>query len=89
MRFENVPFNLRSIVQGNIELFKTRTDEKNLKLTLDYDENLSEFLNGVSVRLSQIINNLLNNAIKFTHEGEVKMEVFAEEKKRKILPDNF
>ncbi|MEP7168420.1 MAG: response regulator, partial [Bacteroidota bacterium] len=80
MRFENAQFHLRDIVHGNIEMFRSRAEEKKLKLSLNYDENLSEFLNGDSVRLSQVINNLLNNAIKFTHEGEIKMEVFTEEK---------
>jgi signal transduction histidine kinase/DNA-binding response OmpR family regulator len=89
MRFENAQFNLREIVYSITEIFKPRAKEKNLKLILNYDDNLSEFLNGDPVRLSQVINNLLSNAIKFTHVGEVRMDVLMEEKNEKFYLVTF
>jgi signal transduction histidine kinase/DNA-binding response OmpR family regulator len=84
MTFENTPFNLRDVIHSVIEIFNPRAQEKKLKLILNYNEDLPDFINGDSVRLSQVINNLISNAIKFTHDGEVKMDVYAEEKNEKF-----
>src|SRR6185436_8393055 len=89
MKFENAQFNLRDIVHCNLEIFKSRAEEKNLRLILNYDESLSEFLKGDAVRLNQVINNLLSNAVKFTHEGEIRLEVFIEEKNEKFCLVTF
>jgi signal transduction histidine kinase len=54
---------------------KTASD-KNLKLTSEIDDSLPEILIGDSGRLQQILVNLVNNAIKFTDEGEVSIRLF-------------
>lgn len=89
MTFENTTFNLRETVQTVIEIFQPRASEKKLDLILNYDQDLPECINGDSVRLSQVINNLISNAIKFTHEGYVKMEVCIEEKNEKFCLVSF
>ncbi len=49
--------------------------DKELLFTFEVDERLPQTLNGDSVRLTQIINNVLNNAIKFTNTGYVHVKI--------------
>ena len=56
-------------------LDKTASD-KNLRLTSEMDDNLPDTLIGDNARLQQILVNLVNNAIKFTDQGEVSVRLF-------------
>ena len=56
-------------------IFLTRVGEKSLILDYDIDENLPSTLLGDSLRVRQIIINLMNNAIKFTDEGMVRLSI--------------
>ena len=75
MNFEKVPFNIKDVVQNSLDLFKAKADEKKLRLISSIDPAIPDFLNGDPTRLSQILNNLIGNAIKFTYEGEVRMNI--------------
>ena len=59
-------------------IFLNRIGEKNVELLYDIDTNLPEKLYGDRQRIRQVIINLMNNAIKFTDEGYVKLSVIAE-----------
>lgn len=59
-------------------IFLNRIGEKNVELLYDIDPELPEVLYGDRQRIRQIIINLMNNAIKFTDEGYVKLTVKAE-----------
>src|SRR5205085_2131713 len=73
MKFESVPFIIDEIANQTIELFQSKADEKSLNLILEKDNNIPCYLNGDPTRLSQILNNLVSNAIKFTEAGEVRI----------------
>jgi two-component system CheB/CheR fusion protein len=75
MAFVQAPFKLASSVSIMLHLFETKIQEKNLTLHLDYDKTIPEVLLGDSVRLHQIILNLVSNAVKFTEFGGVKVSV--------------
>ena len=75
MTFEQTPFKLALSISAMLHLFETKIQEKNLELVKIYDKNIPEVLVGDSVRLHQIILNLVGNAVKFTMHGKIIVEV--------------
>jgi PAS domain S-box-containing protein len=71
MTFEQVPFNMELSISAMLQLFETKVHEKNLTLTKKYDDRIPKTLSGDSVRLHQIILNLVSNAVKFTDTGQI------------------
>ncbi len=68
---ENAEFNLRELLDAIRVNYETLTEEKGIQLRLDCDDKLNANYWGDQVRLNQIFHNLVNNAIKFTEQGEV------------------
>jgi len=77
--FEPVPFDLLSVVEETIDMMVMKTREKGLDLTVQYGPDVPRHFIGDSGRIRQVLINLVNNAIKFTHKGHVLIEVRAEE----------
>jgi len=75
MIFEQIPFKMATSISAMIHLFETKIQEKNLKLIKKYDHRIPVVVVGDPVRLHQIILNLISNAVKFTTEGEITIEV--------------
>ncbi|MEM9092885.1 MAG: response regulator [Cyanobacteria bacterium P01_F01_bin.53] len=75
---EKAPFELRGCVEESLELLALQAVEKGLELCYVADANMPNYIMGDSTRLRQILVNLLGNAVKFTHEGEVVVKVRAE-----------
>ena len=75
MHFENVPFRLVDIAQHTKELFETRAAEKSIALHLQLDPLLPSAVSGDPTRLTQILNNLVGNAVKFTEEGSISISM--------------
>ena len=75
MTFEHAPFKLHLSIEAMVNLFEPRIQEKNLILIKKYDKNIPEILIGDSIRLHQIIMNLMSNALKFTSKGKILIAV--------------
>jgi len=75
MTFEKQPFDIRTSINSLLYTFNIKVKEKNLALTKEYDSNIPAMLLGDSIRLNQIILNLVSNAVKFTHNGEILLNV--------------
>jgi signal transduction histidine kinase/DNA-binding response OmpR family regulator len=73
--FERIDFDLASVLESTIELFATEACRKGIELMLEYDGEASTTISGDPLRLRQVLNNLLGNALKFTHAGEVILRV--------------
>lgn len=75
MRIEATSFSLRGVLHSVDTLFKARAEEKHLHLTVTAGEKVPDLLYGDVMRLTQVLVNLMSNAIKFTAEGEVSIQV--------------
>jgi signal transduction histidine kinase/DNA-binding response OmpR family regulator len=72
---ECVNFNLRECLGGTMRMLALRADEKRLELLCEVAPEVPEIVRGDATRVSQIVINLIGNAIKFTNEGEVALKV--------------
>ena len=76
---EEQPFELRGNVEEALDLVSTSATKKGLNLAYTIENNVPEFIIGDPTRLRQILGNLLNNAVKFTKQGEIKLRVSTQE----------
>ena len=75
---EMVDFDLRDCVEATLKALALRADEGGLELLCDVGPDVPELVRGDSVRVRQILFNLVGNGIKFTREGEVSVKVEVE-----------
>jgi signal transduction histidine kinase/DNA-binding response OmpR family regulator len=79
MRIEKLPFSLRGLVNSIELMVQQKVMSKSISLTIAIDNSLPDILEGDPVRLTQIMNNLLNNAIKFTEKGAIDLRITKKE----------
>lgn len=72
---EYIDFNLRSLLGELTQALSQLAEAKNIELILDTIEVHQEMVKGDPGRIRQVITNLISNAIKFTHQGEVLIQV--------------
>jgi len=77
VELEQVDFELRECLETTLRTLALRADEKGLELLCDVHSDIPDLLRGDPNRLRQILVNLVGNAIKFTHAGEVALKVHA------------
>ncbi len=73
VELEEVPFDLRNLLHRLVHSHSFQANEKSIRISCEIDESIPEQLIGDPVRLGQIVNNLVSNAIKFTEKGSVRI----------------
>ncbi len=72
---EESPFSLKLLVENVYKSFLPRATEKGIQLSYHYDPGLPDLINGDSVRIGQVMLNLISNAVKFTGSGSVSLHL--------------
>lgn len=75
VKLEAIEFSIKELVKETVIPFVVEAEKKNLQVLYNVREEISDDLIGDSYRLVQILNNLLSNALKFTHVGSVQLDV--------------
>ncbi len=72
---EHRPIDVKNCIESSMDLVSGSVGEKGLKISYKIEENVPRFIMGDPTRLCQILINLLNNAVKFTEQGEITVSV--------------
>jgi len=72
---EDQAFNIRKALEGLVNANLSHSKAKNIKLYLSVHHKIPEYISGDELRLKQILNNLISNAVKFTDKGSVSLDV--------------
>jgi signal transduction histidine kinase/CheY-like chemotaxis protein/HPt (histidine-containing phosphotransfer) domain-containing protein len=75
IRIETIPFNIRELLHSIEVMFKPKAIEKKLTFSVVIDQTIPDILEGDSTRLTQILVNLVGNALKFTDKGVVSIKI--------------
>jgi signal transduction histidine kinase/CheY-like chemotaxis protein len=75
MELESAPFDIVEVAQGAYATFTSIANASGVSFSLTVDEAAAGLWRGDSVRVRQVIYNLISNALKFTSEGEVRVSI--------------
>ncbi|MEJ2627071.1 MAG: response regulator [bacterium] len=89
LEMESLPFRLRDKIGEIVQAFSAKASEKGLELVVHVLPDVPDRLIGDPHRLGQIVINLINNAIKFTKEGEIILRIDSEENEENYTKLHF
>lgn len=75
LELENILFDIHSLVEGSVNLFVPKANDKGIRINLFVSSDVPKELYGDPGRLRQVLNNIVGNALKFTEEGEVSVKL--------------
>lgn len=87
LTIENISYNLHSTIRSVFEILQIKAEEKGLRFELNIANDVPLFQMGDPTRLRQVLFNLIGNALKFTDEGEVYIDVTVEPAPEKVIED--
>lgn len=73
------PFRLQTLIEELMDLFSVEAQRRQISLALNYPKNVPDHFVGDPTRLRQVLSNLLGNAVKFTEQGGVSIQVDVQE----------
>ena len=85
LELENIAFNLRKELSDFFKLASSVAVQKNIDFEFFFDQGIPEYVFGDPLRIKQIVMNLVNNAMKFTSKGHVKINILALSKTENII----
>lgn len=80
---EEAPFSIKKLVKDIVSANNNSANERENRVSLIFDDRLPDYFMGDALRLGQVLNNLVSNAIKFTHCGFISIRVDLQ----KLKPD--
>ena len=75
MEILEADYDVMTLIQDVYHIISGKVDEKNLKLEITVDPTLPKRLHGDEIRMKQVLINLVNNAVKFTEQGSIHLNV--------------
>lgn len=73
IKITNKPFSIKKLLSDLEKLLENRTQKKGIRLLFKLSHDFPEYVCGDHTRIYQILLNLLNNSIKFTHKGHIEL----------------
>ncbi|MCK5111317.1 MAG: cache domain-containing protein [Arcobacteraceae bacterium] len=70
LNIDKIDFNTKKELEIITYLFEAKCSQKNISLSLNFDDNLPQYINTDPLRIKQIVSNLISNAVKFTKDGK-------------------
>lgn len=89
LALENIPFDFQESLEEVVNLQATSAHEKGLELTLKIDPKIPAGLVGDSLRIQQVLTNLVGNSIKFTEHGNIDISVEMRSQKDDVVEVQF
>jgi signal transduction histidine kinase/CheY-like chemotaxis protein len=89
LEIKNRRFDFESLMNVLSKTYSLRAEEKRLDFIFEIGENIPRFLVGDRLRINQVLINLLENAIRYTHKGSIKLQIGTSSRNLRRLPITF
>ena len=89
LEIEQLPISVEEVIKTTAGLFRANIEEKGLIFTVELPPDLPPVLQGDPKCLSQVLNNLVGNAVKFTEKGEIRIKVTQLQENSQMLTLDF
>ncbi len=89
LEIKNRRFDFKNFIDVLCKTYALRAEEKRLEFNCELGENIPRYLVGDRLRINQVLINLLENALRYTHKGSVKMQISTSSRNLRRLPITF
>lgn len=89
LEIKNRRFNFKSFIEVLSKTYQLRAEEERLEFMCNIGDNIPDFLVGDRLRINQILINLLENAIRYTHKGSIKLSIATNSRNLRRIPLTF